>query len=157
MTTYISKRAMEVNKKIVDAKESIRIEVIPQDIERAKQKNSKCCAFVRACERQLPGVEAAFVFRTKAWVEYEDKIVRFDLPTSVQKEIVAFDRAKAMEPGIYQFDKIAPSSTMAAKAKYARRAKRKHASKGIKPNAKRFIHHTTNVRGWVDPTYRAAK
>lgn len=158
MTTYVEKRARDLNKKIVDSKEPIRVEVIPQDIERAKQKDSKCCAFVRACERQLPGVEAAFVFRTKAWIEYEDKIVRFDLPKSVQKEIVAFDRAKAMEPGLYQFNRIAPSSTMKAKKAYDRAAKeRDHKNKGRKPNKKRFIHYTTNVRGWADPSYRAEK
>lgn len=39
-------------------------------------KNSKCCAFARACKRQVTGIKGAYFFRSIAWLEFEDKIVR---------------------------------------------------------------------------------
>lgn len=47
-------------------------------------------------------------FRTTAFVEFKDKIVRYQLPGSIQKEIVSFDRAKVMSAGAYRLSPVGP-------------------------------------------------
>lgn len=160
MSTYITKRANELGIKVVDAKEPLLLEVKQRDIDKAVPMNSKVCAFARACERSMP-VEAAFFFKSVAWLEYKDKIVRYLLPASMQKEIVSFDRSRKMEPGVYQLSAVHKTETLAAKEKKRARdiaAKRSHKTKGkLTKGRKRFQHKTTNVRGLFDPSYRAGK
>lgn len=159
MSTYITKRASDLGIKVVDATEPLQVNVKQADIDKAQQKNSKCCAFVRACEREMP-IEAAFFFRSTAYLEYPDKIVRYKLPPSVEREIVAFDRSKDMEPGVYQLSAVCRKQTLKAKAKYRATLPRgKHSSKGILPKGRKqsLIHRTTNVRTAGDPSFRASK
>lgn len=157
MSTYVTKRAAELGIKVVDATKPLIVEVMPIDIEKASAANSKCCAFVRACERSMK-VEAAFFFRTKAWLEYEDKIVRYELPVSVQKEIVAFDRSKTMAPGKYQLSAVGKFGTLKEKAKRRAKNDKNHKSKGKLPGQKRgLVHRTAAVRTAFEPTYRPAK
>lgn len=160
MSTYITKRANELGIKVVDATTPLIVGVAQKDINGAKRKDSKVCGFARACERQFP-IEAAFFFKSTAWLEYKDKIVRYHLPPSMQKEIVAFDRNKTMEPGVYRLSAVRPTGTL--KAKEARRAKEKaagvknHLGTGKIKRTKMFRHQTTNIRSTFDPSYRAAK
>lgn len=51
MSTYVTKRAKELGLKKVDASAPLKLEVRPQDIAAAERKNSKDCAFARACKR----------------------------------------------------------------------------------------------------------
>ena len=83
MATYITKLAEEKGLKKVDARSDLVIELTQTDIKRALVKNSKCCAFARAAKRQYE-CRAAYFFRSTAWLEYDDKIVRYLLPTSMQ-------------------------------------------------------------------------
>jgi len=157
MSTYITKRAEDLGLSVVDADKPLQVEVKPTDIEKAVQKNSKCCAFVRACERSLD-INAAFFFRTKAWLEYDDKIVRYELPPSVQREIVAFDRSRKMAPGVYQLSAVSPRNTLAAKAAVrAKEPRGRHASKGIIPAGRKggLVHRTSGVRTLSEPSYRS--
>ena len=159
MSTYVTKRAAELGVKVVDATAPLMLEVKQSDIDRAVPKNSKVCAFARACERAMP-VEAAFFFKSTAWLEYKDKIVRYRLPNSMQKEIVSFDRSRQMEPGVYRLSAIGKNKTLKAKAKERERdkaAKRSHQGAGKLRRTEAFRHKTTNVRGLFDPSYRAAK
>ncbi len=105
MSTFVTKRAKDLGLKTEDARSNLVLEVLPDDVKRAKVKNAKCCAFARACKRQMPKVKAAYFFRSTAWLEYEDKMVRYMLPLAVQKEIVSFDRSQKMEPGTYAISK----------------------------------------------------
>lgn len=156
MGTYIEKRAQDLNKPIVDATDPLALEVKPIDVVRASEANSKCCAYVRACEREVPGVEAAFFFRTTAYLEFNDKIVRYRLPESVQKEIVAFDRHRSMEPGLYQLSPMAPSKTVqASRKRNARRKKTQAAQRGISGQKRSVIHRTQGIRTLNEPTYRS--
>lgn len=160
MSTYITKRANDLGLKVVDATAPLMIEVRKSDVDKAVPKNSKVCAFARACERSQP-VEAAFFFKSTAWLEYKDKIVRYNLPPSVQKEIVTFDRSRNMEPGMYRLSAINPNATLVAKTKMREKAKaagKDHLDHGklAKKRKKAFQHRTTNVRGLFDPSYRAA-
>lgn len=159
MSTYITKRADELGLKVVDADKPLMLEVKRGDIDKATPKSSKVCAFARACERSMP-VEAAFFFKSVAWLEYKDKIVRYSLPPSMQKEIVAFDRNRTMEPGVYRLAAIGPNKTLPAKAKERDRERakaRSHKTTGKLRRTKMFRHTTTNVRDLFDPSYRAGK
>ncbi len=96
MATYITKRAKELGIKQVDAERPMIIEVHPGDVSKSVQKDPKRCAFSRACRRADKRIKEAFFFRTTAWLEYKDKMVRYILPPSMQKEIVSFDRHRTM-------------------------------------------------------------
>ena len=152
MSTYLNKRAKELGLEVVDATKPMLVSVNQKDVARAKVKNPEDCALARACKRQHDGVKAAYFFRTAAYLEYDDKLVRYVLPHSAQKEIVAFDRAKVFEPGNYQL--TPPSSTNTLKA-VKRRSKRQRANgrtpRGVSSISRKFKHTTTNVRAALNP------
>lgn len=151
MSTYVSKRAIEKGLRRVDAKASLVIEVDRRDISASLQKNSKCCAFARACKRQINGVKAAYFFKTAAWLEYETRMVRYILPVSVQKEIVSFDRSTKLEPGIYQINRPQKSMRMGCvKERSAKRPGRHKTASG--KTTRKVRHETTNVRSLYEPT-----
>ena len=104
---YVTKRAKELGIPVVEARIPVRLTVTSRDVASATKKSSKQCALARASVR-LPDVRAGYFFRTTAYLEYRDKMVRYALPTSVQKEIVSFDRARMFAPGAYQ---LSPTST----------------------------------------------
>lgn len=143
----IAKLAREQGLEMVDAVEPLRIEVSKGDVRGAKRKDPSNCAFSRACRRTY-GVDAAFFFRSRAWLQSNGKLIRFEMPASMQKEIVAFDRSKHMEPGVYQLKPPAPSSTRAyAKAYDKRRRDKGHHSEEPSGISRRFVHKSANVRG----------
>jgi hypothetical protein len=153
MTTYITKRAHELGIEKVDAKKPLEIEVKPVDIRLASQKNSKCCAFARAAKRENPEIKHAYFFLTAAWLEYPDKMVRYFLPPSVQKEIVSFDRSKITAPGVYQ---LTPPSRSKSREELLRRSKarkRGGTADASKPKRSKAIRHQTAfVRTTQEPT-----
>ena len=101
--------------------------VTSSDVINATKANSKLCALSRAAMR-LPGVNAAYFFRSTAFVEYGDEMVKYQLPPSVQKEIVSFDRAKIFAPGVYQLAAVSPSNSKKAIEERSR------SRKSIKPS-----------------------
>lgn len=105
---YVYQRADDLGIPVEDAKARVLVTVTDQDVVLSKKKDSKHCALARAALR-LPEVNAAYFFRTKAFIEYGDRVLRFALPSSVQKEIVSFDRAQVMASGIYQLTPPPPS------------------------------------------------
>lgn len=123
---YVYQRAEDLGLPILDGKERVLVTVTATDIVKAKKADSKDCALSRATMR-LPGVNAAYFFRSTAFIEYPDRIVRFSLPSSVQKEIVSFDRAQIMAPGVYQLTPVAPNRDPKETAAYrkSRRVKAK--------------------------------
>ena len=117
---YVYKRAEDLGLPIEDSASPVLVTVTNHDVVNAKKKDSKDCAFSRAALR-VPGVLGAYFFLKTAFLEYKDKIVRFTLPQSVQKEIVSFDRAQILAPGIYQMSAVSP----ALAPKYAKRYRTK--------------------------------
>ena len=150
MSTYITKRAKELGLKKSDARRNLSVEVTAADIKGAKTKDSKNCAFARACKRTLKA-DAAYFFRSTAWIEKNGKLERYMLPQSAQKEIVAFDRSRSFEPGVYQLVKPCKSQAMGAvQARSAKRPGRHQPANGkIK---RRIVHHTKNIRTLHEPT-----
>lgn len=145
MSSYITKRAKELGLKMEDAKAPLQLEVRKGDISGANMKAPSNCAFARACKR-AELADAAYFFRSTAWLEKGGKLTRYILPYSMQKEIVAFDRNKTMEPGVYQLAKPSKSSRMSEVRKRSKKRPGRHqpAKSGIK---RKFVHRTANVRG----------
>ncbi len=105
---YVYHRADDLGIPVVDGKDRVYVAVTQSDVINAQKANSKHCAFSRAALR-IDGVNAAYFFRSVAFLEYADKIVKFKLPESAQREIVSFDRAHIFAPGVYQLTPIPPS------------------------------------------------
>jgi hypothetical protein len=149
MSTFITKRARELGLKKVDATRPLELEVTRNDVRLAVPKNAKCCALARACKRQLE-CRAAYFFRSTAWLEYEDRVVRYLLPPSVQKEIVAFDRSRSMEPGLYQLTPPGErSSLVAIRTRSTKRPGRHPPGNG--KTKRRVVHATSAVRTLQEP------
>ena len=144
MSTFISKLSKELKIPKVDAKKPLAISVKPCDVKASTQKDPGNCAFARAAKRSL-GADAAYFFRSCAWLQYPNRLVRYTLPVSAQKEIVAFDRAKAFEPGDYHLTAPAKSQTMEAAMKRSKKRPGRH-QPGDGKIKRRFLHKTENVR-----------
>ena len=149
MSTYVTKYAKERGLKVVDATKALVVQLSAVDIKQAKSKNSKECAFARACRKQK-GVKAAYFFRTAAYLEYENRLVRYLLPPSVQKEVVSFDRAHVMAPGEYQISPPLKGSTMENVRKRGMKRPGRH-QPGSTKIKRSIVHRTTNVRTATDP------
>lgn len=146
--TYVSRRAHERDLEEIDAVKPLAIEVTARDIKLAKAKNSKECALARAVKRTKP-VKAAYFLRTIAWLEYEDKMVRYRLSQGVQKEIVSFDRNKMMSTGEYILSPVSP--TQAHKPRIKPRSK--SSGKKVLERSKRAVkaHRLADVRVQFEP------
>jgi hypothetical protein len=146
--TYIQKRAHDLELEEIDAVKPLAVEVTAQDIKLAKAKNSKECALSRAVKRNMP-VKAAYFLRTIAWLEFKNKMVRYRLPPSIQKEIVSFDRNKMMSTGEYVLSPVSP--TQAHKPRSRPRAK--SSGKTVIERSKRSVkaHRLVDVRSQFEP------
>lgn len=147
MSTMIVKRAQGLGLKMVDAKKPLIIELVESDIKGSRVKDPRHCAFAEACKRSSQGVMAAYFFRSTAWLEYDDKMVRYILPGSVQKEIMSFDRGGLMATGTYRL--TPPKGANSLKAARARSSKRKQHPKG-NGRIKRKVRHTVGIRTMHD-------
>ena len=116
---YVYKRAEDLGIPVVEAKNRILVTVTDNDVVNAKKANSKHCALARASLR-IPGVVAAYFFRSMAFLEYRDRMVRHLLPPSTQKEIVSFDRAQIFASGTYQLSAIPVTLSRKAQRQYSR-------------------------------------
>lgn len=150
MSTLIAKRAKGLGLKMVDAKHSMVLEVVAKDIKKAKSQDPRHCAFALACQRTDKKIRAAYFFRTSAWLEYSDKMVRYMLPPSIQKEIVSFDRGGLTAPGTYQLSPPKGSNTL--EGARARSRKRKKHPTGNGRIKRKVVHRTESIRTQHDQT-----
>jgi hypothetical protein len=121
---YVYKRADELGIPVVEATARQQVVVTANDVVLAKKANSKHCALARSALR-IPGVVAAYFFRSTAYLEFEDRLVRYALPHSVQKEIVSFDRAQIFADGVYQLSPPPPANTLAAHRRASKRLRKR--------------------------------
>lgn len=113
-----------------DGDDHVEVEVTAADIRASRRKDATACAFAVACRRHEKAV-AAYFFKSLAFIEYKDKtLVRYQIPGSVQKEIVSFDRSGEMEPGNYQLSPY----TRRKKASGEKRDKTKSRKKKARPH-----------------------
>lgn len=120
---YVYKRAEDLGIPVQDGTGHIKVVVTDDDIVRAKKANSQHCALARAALR-LPRVNAAYFFRSVAFIEYPTAMIKYSLPPSVQKEIVSFDRGGIFAAGVYQLSPMPPSNTRPALDKRNKRLRK---------------------------------
>jgi hypothetical protein len=142
MTTIIRSLAKEAGLRLVEARKPIVIELTREDIAGARQQDQENCGFARACTR-MKGVTGAYFFRTTCWLQYDDRLVRYMLPPSVQREIVCFDRGGKMAPGTYQLSPPRSTRTLRAARKRSKPGRHKPKGTGVKRG---HVHYTTMVR-----------
>lgn len=132
---YVYARAEQLGIPVVEAKLPIRVHVSDEDVILAKKKDSKHCALARAAAR-VPNVKAAYIFRSRAFLEYPDRIVRFLLPQSTQREIISFDRANIFASGVYQLSAVGPATTLKGGSDYRKEAKKRKSKVKVDRKAK---------------------
>ena len=94
-------RLVEIEgKKVVDASYGMSVNVTPQDVAKGKRKDAHSCAIALACVRELDAVSAV-VNRTRTYVEYPKRWLRFITPPKVRDELAAFDTTGQFHPGRY--------------------------------------------------------
>lgn len=146
---YVYHRAEDLGIPVVDAKARAFVAVTQSDVVNAKKANSKHCALSRGALR-LPGVVAAYFFRATAFIEYKDRILRYRLPQSVQKEIVSFDRAQIFDPGVYQLSEIPPMHARTPENAKRNRKRAKEARAGKIGRIKRSRIENESLRAAVE-------
>lgn len=99
--SFITKYAEKNNLKVRDSRRHMVVTVLAKDLKGARRNNPECCAFARACKRQKK-VDAVHFFKTSAWIEKDGVLTRFQLPESMKREIIVFDRGGKFAPGEYQ-------------------------------------------------------
>lgn len=148
MATMITKHAQGLGLKMVDAKKAITIEVSEKDIKGGHVKDPRHCAFAEACKRSSSGVLAAYFFRSTAWLEYDDRMVRYVLPPSVQKEIMSYDRGGLTAAGTYTLNAPVGSKTLKAIRKM-NKANKDRNTESPRPK-KRKVRHVAGIRTMHD-------
>jgi hypothetical protein len=94
------------------------------------------CAMARACTRSL-SVDGALISLGAAYLVKGTKATRYKTPHAVSREIVAYDRGAAFEPGIYTLD--VPQVRAGAKRTRTKETRRR-------THTERPRHLTSNVR-----------
>lgn len=85
---------------VKDAANPLMIHIKQCDIVGSKKADASNCAAARALKREV-GSEAR-VFMTRTYVKVGKVWARFMTPQSISREITAFDRGAAFEPGEYK-------------------------------------------------------
>lgn len=98
-------------RQVRDATEPLRIRVRTSDIQQGEVKIAENCALSLACRRQQK-CDAAIIRMRVAYLIFGTRAVRYKVPESVRRELVAFDRARAFEPGLYQLSVPIPSARL---------------------------------------------
>lgn len=123
---------------VVDATRNQSIEVTARDLTTAAKKDHKTCAMAVACKRAMH-LDGVIISRTTAYLIKDKKARRFLLPSSVEHEIVSFDRGAGFAAGHYQLNKVSAAKKLGSQ----NGGHGPHTGSG-KP--KRFRHMTTGVR-----------
>lgn len=126
---------------VSDADDDAFVEVTHADVKASSKKDHNGCAMAVAAKRQFHAT-GMVVSPTTAYVVKHDKAIRFQLPPSVQKEIVSFDRGGGFAEGNYELHRPAKSNRIGARAGRELSPSRVHDNKGIRI----FQHATTGIR-----------
>lgn len=137
----VKKKFPEVTQ-VRDATKPLRIQLTTRDSQLAIAKDPVKCAMARACVRQ-EHVDGAVIRLRNAYIIEGKTATRYDVPESVRREIVVFDRFKQFAKGEYQLNPPVPSRQLGSKKKKKSDVKRKP---GIKKTLKVFRHYSAGVR-----------
>jgi hypothetical protein len=133
-------------KKVIDASKPLILYVNKHDIANGQIKNANACAIARAVKRQLEA-KSAKVHLSRTYVEYDDKWVRYHTPLSARTELIAFDRGKKFEEGVYKLPPIQPAARLTGKRTGGVDSRKRAARSKGNANARGKHHHiVTGVR-----------
>jgi hypothetical protein len=127
-----------------DAYSPIKIRLQTKDTAASKQKAADECAFARAVCREMDA-DGAYIGMVESCVIVDDKVIRFQTPESVRREIVSFDRHRDFRAGEYQLSAVCP------KRRLGNRRKVKAPGTGLKAGEKTRVvppvfHKTVSIR-----------
>jgi len=126
---------------VTDAKKDMTLEVLPKDLAASKRRKHPECALATACKRSYE-VKGVVIALSVAYVVTNDhEAIRYMVPLNASREIVAFDRNGAFEPGKYILQKPVGASKLGYKVVHTNPNK---SSNGKSKN--RYRHLTENVR-----------
>lgn len=89
---------------VKDAKDNVMVEVTSKDVSTSNRRKHAGCAMAVACKRAL-FLDGVLIARSRAFLVKGAVATRFDVPGSVSREVVSFDRGSNFEPGLYQLSK----------------------------------------------------
>jgi len=140
----MTKRLLEIDGlPVKDAKKSIRIEIMREDIVNARKKDSTCCAVAKACKRGL-NVKAVKVHLTRLYLNTDGKcFTRYIVSGAMRSEIIAFDRGGKFMPGMYNL--AVPDKTKALGYVDKRKNRGRKEAKGKAKPIKTYT-ETKNIR-----------
>src|SRR3982751_2511495 len=84
---------------VLNAAMNVRLVIDEQDISRGKRRAPTACAIAVAAMQKVPGCSAAQIHRRCAYLNIKGKWRRYNIPSSLWAEIVAFDRGGKFYPG----------------------------------------------------------
>jgi hypothetical protein len=128
-------------KSVVDANRNARIEVTKHDETVSKRKSHKTCAMAVACKRKFH-LDGVIISANRAYLVKGDQARRFELPPSVTKEVVSFDRGAGFEPGEYELSKVSPT----ARLDHPKRGKGHQGGPNGGTTPRKFQHRTGGIR-----------
>ena len=111
-----------------DAKRPVEIEIKARDVNAATQKDATSCAMATAICREWKADEAV-IGLSYSYVIKGKTAMRFVTPSSVQREIVSFDRSKDFKPGKYHLAPVPKSQRR--KPSGPRKPRKSHTAKRV--------------------------
>lgn len=97
---------------VMDASESVEVEVIKEDVLKGAMKRPQSCALARACVRSKD-VDGAIINIGNSYLIKGDTAVRFNTSEAVGREITSFDRHGDFAVGkSYVLGRIAPKQRL---------------------------------------------
>lgn len=124
---------------IKDATGPITVEVTPNDVKESKVKSHRACALAVACQRKLK-LDGIVVSRAMAYLVKGTRAVRYKLPESAIREVIAFDRGGSFDIGNYTLQEPPEYLRLGAKKAHP------HSYRGKLDGSRRMRHITGNIR-----------
>lgn len=126
-------------KTVTDATRIATIEVTKADASATGVKNHNECAMAVACKRKFH-LDGVIISRSTAYLVKGTKARRFQIPPSVSREVVSFDRGGGFAPGCYTLSAVSPLNRLGSRQGSSKDSKVK------KQGGSKFRHLTTNIR-----------
>lgn len=128
--------------KVVDASNSIPIELLPDDVLKGKRYKPTECAFAKACSRQIR-IDGVMINRGSSYLIQGKTAFRFITPENMTRAILDFDKNGHMQPGRYLLRAPALSSRLGQK--------RGGDGRYVRPKKKTtLVHYADRVRRITD-------
>src|SRR5262245_45919613 len=125
-------------KQVKDATRNLTIEVTKRDASSKAVRNHKECALAVACKRSEK-MDGCVIAIKRGYLVKDNVAYRYDIPETVSREVVAFDRNAGFAPGLYRLNKPAKKLGSPATGK-------KHGGESTNGNDRKLRHFTDGIR-----------